>query len=99
LGAADIMVGNSSSGIIEAGSFGLPVLNIGDRQHGRERNENTVDLPPTYTAVRDAALHALAGGRRPIRNVYGDGRAGDRILEFLATLPLTAELLKKYNAY
>lgn len=99
LRAANVMVGNSSSGIIEAASFGLPVLNIGDRQHGRERNDNTTEVPPEYLAIRKALTDALAGGRFPIRNRYGDGQAGERIVELLATLPITATLLKKSNAY
>lgn len=51
---AAAMVGNSSSGILEAGSFHLPVVNIGDRQAGRVRGMNVVDVPPTRKAILDA---------------------------------------------
>lgn len=97
--ACDVMVGNSSSGIIEAASFGLPVVNVGSRQDGRERSGNTVDVPPEATAVRNAVNAALAHGRRTTSNVYGDGRAGERMMRLFQELPLTPDLLKKTNAY
>jgi GDP/UDP-N,N'-diacetylbacillosamine 2-epimerase (hydrolysing) len=99
LAAADVLVGNSSSGIIEAASFGLPVINVGDRQVGRERSANVVDVPIDEGSIRRATLVALRAGRSRIRNVYGDGRAGKRIVESLTRLPLTHDLLKKRNAY
>lgn len=99
LTACDVMVGNSSSGIIEAASFGLPVVNVGSRQDGRERSGNTVDVPPEATAVRDAVSAALAHGRRTTNNIYGDGRAGERMVRLFQGVPLTPDLLKKTNAY
>lgn len=97
--ACDVMVGNSSSGIIEAASFGLPVVNVGSRQDGRERSGNTVDVPPKAIAVRNAVNAALAHGRRTTNNVYGDGRAGERMVGLFQELPLTPDILKKTNAY
>ncbi|MEO1040295.1 MAG: UDP-N-acetylglucosamine 2-epimerase [Pseudomonadota bacterium] len=80
---ARVMVGNSSSGIIEAAGFGLPVVNIGDRQKGRERSANTIDVAATPDAILDglrraddAAFRARA---RTADNVYGDGETGPRI--------------------
>lgn len=99
LESADAMVGNSSSGIIEAASFGLPVVNVGDRQLGRERNINTVDVPADRTAIHAALVAALAHGRYSHRNIYGDGLAGERIVELLSTLPFLKDLLSKSNAY
>ena len=99
LEAADAMVGNSSSGIIEAASFGLPVVNVGNRQHGRERNANTADVPAERTSIRTALATALAHGRHPRQNIYGDGRAAEKIVELLSTLPLSKDLLSKINAY
>ncbi len=99
LAAADILVGNSSSGIIEAASFGLPVINVGDRQRDRERNTNTLDVAVERAAIHAALAGALAGGRQPHRNIYGDGQAGRRIVELLSTLPLSKDLLRKSNAY
>lgn len=99
LARADVLVGNSSSGIIEAASFGLPVVNVGNRQQGRERSSNVTDVPPEKNAVRQAIESALKKGRCPGANVYGDGLAGARIVELLATLPLTTAILAKTNAY
>lgn len=99
LEAADVLVGNSSSGIIEAASFGLPVINVGDRQQGRERNANTVDVPVERTTIQAALGAALRHGRHPRQNIYGDGRAGEKIAELLSTLPFTKDLLNKSNAY
>lgn len=99
LAAADVLVGNSSSGIIEAASFGLPVVNVGDRQQGRERNANTADVPAERTAIHAALVAALRHGRFPCQNIYGDGRAGKKIVELLSTLPFPKDLLNKSNAY
>ncbi|MFJ9534529.1 UDP-N-acetylglucosamine 2-epimerase [Herbaspirillum sp. NPDC101396] len=99
MAAAEVMVGNSSAGIIEAASFGTPVINIGSRQHLRERNANTVDVPTDETAISAALVHALHQGRRPLQNVYGDGSAGLRILQLLSETDLNAAMLAKSNAY
>ena len=99
MACADVMVGNSSSGIIEAASFGLPVVNVGSRQHGRERSSNVCDVSTERSAISQALDNAIKSGKTPIKNVYGDGQTGERIVNLLATLPLTAELLKKSNAY
>ena len=99
LAAADVMVGNSSSGIIEAASFGLPVINVGTRQTGRERSANTADVAPDRAAIAAAIHDASRRGRAACVNVYGDGRASERIVKLLATLPFDAALLAKTNAY
>lgn len=96
---ADLMVGNSSAGIIEAASFGTPVLNVGPRQNLRERNANVVDVPAAPEALADGVAGLLARGRFPLQNIYGDGRAGERITRLLATTPLDAALLMKVNRY
>jgi GDP/UDP-N,N'-diacetylbacillosamine 2-epimerase (hydrolysing) len=99
MAAADVMVGNSSSGIIEAASLGLPVVNVGERQSGRERSPNVTDVPPDRDAVRDAIENALKTGRLFGVNVYGDGRAGDRIIGLLESVPLSRMILMKSNTY
>ena len=65
---AAVMVGNSSSGVIEAGLFGLPVINVGDRQKGRERGGNVIDVPNDADAV-GAALDRLGAVPRALRVV------------------------------
>jgi GDP/UDP-N,N'-diacetylbacillosamine 2-epimerase (hydrolysing) len=99
MGAADVMVGNSSSGIIEAASLGLPVINVGDRQAERERSGNVIDAPSDAKVIKSAVREALNAPRREWINVYGDGAAGDRIVDLLTSLPLTPQLLMKTNAY
>lgn len=95
----DAMVGNSSAGIIEAASFGTPVVNVGSRQNLRERNANVVDVAADPAAVRDALAQALAGGRLTPANVYGDGQAAQRIVTVLRDTALDAGLMAKINGY
>ena len=99
LAAADVMVGNSSSGIIEAASFGLPVVNVGSRQYLRERNRNIFDVEPHAQAVDAVVAQVLRLGRLPRHNVYGDGQAAQRIVTLLRTISLDASILVKANAY
>lgn len=99
MAAADIMVGNSSSGIIEAATFGTPVINIGQRQNLRERNGNVIDVGVDDIAIGQAITAALNGPRYPRVNVYGDGKAGGRIAEILATVDIEALSHGKTNAY
>lgn len=99
MAVCDVMVGNSSSGIIEAATFGTPVINIGTRQNLRERNLNVSDIGAGTAIVQTAVKLALQKRRFPQRNGYGDGHAGDRIAIHLAQLGLGSELLMKSNAY
>lgn len=97
--AAAVMVGNSSSGIIEAASFGLPVVNIGRRQDGRVRQPNIVDAPLSRAGILNAIRQALAPEFRAAlgnhANVYGDGNAAKRIADVLERQPLGPELVVK----
>jgi GDP/UDP-N,N'-diacetylbacillosamine 2-epimerase (hydrolysing) len=99
---AAAIVGNSSSGIIEAASFGTPVVDVGPRQAGRERSGNVVNVPLQARAIR-GALAGLWRGGRPARwrgrNVYGGDGAGERIARMLAGLSVDARLLRKLIAY
>jgi UDP-hydrolysing UDP-N-acetyl-D-glucosamine 2-epimerase len=97
-----VMIGNSSSGLTEAPSFRLPVVNIGDRQRGRVRAPNVIDVATSATAIRRGIQKACAPGFRAalagMRNPYErfrDGSASERIKEVLKRLPLSANLLKK----
>jgi UDP-N-acetylglucosamine 2-epimerase (non-hydrolysing)/GDP/UDP-N,N'-diacetylbacillosamine 2-epimerase (hydrolysing) len=101
---AAAMVGNSSSGIIEAPFFGVPVVNIGSRQAGRLRAENVLDAPHDQEAIRSAVACALndetfRARARAARNPYGDGHAGEQIVEVLVSLEIGPQLLKKQIAY
>ena len=93
------MVGNSSSGLIEAPSFGLPVVNVGDRQQGRQRGVNVVDCAATEADVRAALDRATDPAFRQqakeTPSPFGDGRASERILKGLAETALDNTLLNK----
>ena len=99
LGASDLMIGNSSSGIIESASFALPCVNIGTRQNDRQRNENTFDCPSLTQESVAKAIDAARSWDRKTENVYGDGRTDVRLLERLNKLDLTPELLSKRMAF
>jgi GDP/UDP-N,N'-diacetylbacillosamine 2-epimerase (hydrolysing) len=96
---AEVLVGNSSSGIIEATSLNTPVVNIGNRQRCRERNPNVIDVAPVKSEIVVAITKAREMKGQRWRNVYGEGGASARIVECLATLPLSPEVLEKVNAY
>ena len=101
LDQAAVLIGNSSSGILEAPSFGLPVVNIGARQQGRVRSVNIIDTPPDADAVTRALRRALdpawrAALRAAPHNPHGDGRASERIADVVAALDLARpDLLTK----
>lgn len=94
---SQILVGNSSSGMIEAPAVGTPVVNVGSRQLGRERADQLViDAAETRSSIRGAIARAIALG--PITTptkIYGDGTAGPRIASLLAKMPLTHEFRRK----
>jgi UDP-hydrolysing UDP-N-acetyl-D-glucosamine 2-epimerase len=99
LRTAVAMVGNSSSGIIEAPSFELPVVNVGIRQHGRTRAANVIDVGDDRNAILAGIRRAVSPPFRRslagLRNPYGDGHAAERIVEHLATVDLGPQLLVK----
>ncbi len=99
LAAADLLIGNSSSGIIEAASFGTPVVNVGDRQLDRERNGNVIDAPAEEAAIRAAIRLARELPRELRENVYGDGETDVRVAALMASIALDGALLKKSNTY
>lgn len=95
----DLMVGNSSAGIIEAASFGTPVVNIGDRQALRERNANVLDVGGDAVSIAAGIGKALEIGRLAPANRFGDGNAARRIVKVLRTVVLSEGLTRKSNAY
>ncbi len=83
LAEVDAVVGNSSSGLYEAPSFGIPTVNIGDRQKGRVRAESVLDCAPEREAIKRTIDRALEMDCSEVRNPYGDGRAVERMLRVL----------------
>lgn len=104
LAAADLMIGNSSSAIMEAPSFGLPCINLGSRQQGRLRGSNLIDSAHDRSAIGNAIREALtnAAFRQACAtryNPYGDGHTGPRVASLLTTLDLGPRWLSKRNSY
>ena len=104
---ADVMIGNSSSGLIEAPVFGLPFVLVGTRQDGRERGPSVLDVPHDKKKILEAldiALHDEAfkrraqGGPHPY-DPFDDAGAGARIAKVLATVSIDGDLIQKQIAY
>lgn len=93
LAHAAVMAGNSSSGLIDSPVFGVPVVNIGERQEGRERGDNVLDAPSDRQAIQKAIHRALTDQdfiqkAKKTTNPYGDGHASGKILSALQSLDL-----------
>lgn len=98
---AQAMVGNSSSGIIEASSFKLPVVNIGTRQEGRIRARNVIDVGYTLQEIRRGLRQALSGSFKAklkgLKNPYGDGKTSEYIVRVLAAIDLKCLGMKRFK--
>jgi UDP-hydrolysing UDP-N-acetyl-D-glucosamine 2-epimerase len=95
----EVMVGNSSSGIMETASFALPTVNLGMRQQGRERAPNVLDAAARKEEILRQVARARSAefreGLKGMTNPYGDGTASETIVRVLTTVPLGVELLVK----
>lgn len=99
LSLSKLIIGNSSSGIIESASLGTPCVNIGSRQNSRLRNNNTIDCP---TIARDQILNAIHSAFQlplPYINKYGDGKTDIKLLDMLTNLDVSITPLSKQNTY
>ncbi|MFD0977923.1 UDP-N-acetylglucosamine 2-epimerase [Salinimicrobium gaetbulicola] len=83
------LIGNSSAGIRECSYLGVPVINIGNRQHRRCRAENVVDVNYDRKEILEAVKKVIKNGHFPSSGIYGDGNSGEKIAEILATTDLT----------
>jgi UDP-N-acetylglucosamine 2-epimerase (non-hydrolysing)/GDP/UDP-N,N'-diacetylbacillosamine 2-epimerase (hydrolysing) len=91
----DVVVGNSSSGVLEAPSLNVPTVDIGDRQKGRERASSVFNTPPERNAIVEAISKAAIRGRQPTISPYGDGESSQRFADVIAAVPDFRKLLKK----
>ena len=93
----DLLIGNTSSGIIEAASFKKPVVNIGDRQKGRLRGENVIDcnLNSLQDSIKLALSSSFKNKIKNMNNIYGTGAAADIILDKLINEPIS--VIKKFR--
>jgi len=102
LAQVDLLLGNSSSGIMESASFALPTVNIGLRQQGRDRARNIVDTDADLRSIHDGVRIARSAEFRRsllgLANPYGDGFASEKIVRVLTTVPLSRELLMKRHS-
>ena len=100
---ADVLVGNSSCGIIEAASFKTPVVNIGTRQQGRERAVNVIDSGYGRTEIENAVKKATTKDFlekiKDCKNPYGDGRSAGKIADILSKTEIDKRLLEKKLTY
>jgi UDP-hydrolysing UDP-N-acetyl-D-glucosamine 2-epimerase len=99
LANVDLMVGNSSSGIMETASLALPTVNVGARQFGREHARNVLDARAEKQSILEKIEEARSICFKPslegMTNPYGDGHAAERIVEILTSVPLGSDLLRK----
>lgn len=97
----DGVVGNSSSGIAEAPSFGIGTINIGDRQAGRLSAASVIDVPPERSAIEEALARLFTSEFQQLAstavNPYGAGGASEAIVRTLATIPLDGLLKKRFR--
>lgn len=85
LNNASCIVGNSSSGIRESAYLGVPSVNIGNRQNGRQRAENVVDVPHDANDIKRAIINQAENGSYESSVIYGNGNSGERIADILAS--------------
>jgi UDP-N-acetylglucosamine 2-epimerase (non-hydrolysing)/GDP/UDP-N,N'-diacetylbacillosamine 2-epimerase (hydrolysing) len=102
--SVDLMIGNSSSGIIEAPSFKLPVINIGSRQQGRTRSANILDIAAEKNEIIHAIDFALHNKKfkqkvRGCKNQFGNGTAAKKMIKILKKIPLNETLIQKQITY
>ena len=90
------LVGNSSVGIRECSYLGVPVVNIGSRQQGRERGKGVIDVGHSKDRIKDAILHQIKHGSYEREEIYGSGDSGVKIAAILAKSPLDIEKTISY---
>jgi len=104
MNTVDIMIGNSSSGIIEAPTLKTPVLNIGNRQSGRERSDNIINVNPDKEGILKATELILNDEDfkkkvKNCKNKFGEGDASKKIVDVLKNIEINSQLLQKQITY
>lgn len=90
------LVGNSSVGIRETSFLGVPTVNVGTREAGRERGENVLDVDYNRVQIQEAIKKQISNGRYPSNPLYGSGDAGEQIARILAEVSLRSEKRLSY---
>ena len=96
LKSSKCLIGNSSVGIRECAYMGVPVVNIGSRQNGRERGQNVLDVKYCKNEIQRAVLRQIEAGKYPRNDIYGDGQSGVQICEILRQAPLEYQKVLQY---
>jgi len=98
-----VLVGNSSSGIIEASYFKIPVVNLGIRQKGREKGKNVIDIEyPNSELIKKSIIKALKMKKTFLKTqekLYGEGNSSKKIAEILEKIKLDKKLIQKQITY
>ena len=93
-----VLVGNSSSGLIEGSYFGIPVINIGSRQIGREKAKNVIDVTNDVSDTIKRKLLSATNSKKhryPRSYIYGKGNSSKKIVKYLETIKISKELIEK----
>lgn len=90
------LIGNSSVGIRECAYLGIPVVNVGSRQNGRERGKSVIDVPYDKELIKAAILKQVKHGHYPSDKIYGKGDAGKKIADLLSKKDLTFQKILRY---
>ena len=96
---AEGLIGNSSSGIHEAASFDIPVVNIGTRQAGRLRPSNVIDVGYDKDEIIEAIENCRLLKGKKFENPYGDGKSAEKIVDLLKTIDISSEIIQKRITY
>ena len=95
-----MVVGNSSSGLIEVPSFKIPTINIGDRQRGRLKSKSVIDCKPIKDSIIKAFEIAKSTSFKKsldsLENLYGTGNSSDKIMTVLRNIDIKGVLKKKF---
>ena len=98
---SNVIIGNSSSGILEAPYFEKPVVNIGDRQRGREKSKNVIDCRSSYQdiyrAIKKAESSVFLKSLKNTKKFYGEGKASEKAIKILKKVQLKGLILKKFH--
>ncbi|MGB4660451.1 MAG: UDP-N-acetylglucosamine 2-epimerase [Mobilitalea sp.] len=98
-----VVIGNSSSGLLEAPSFGVPTINIGDRQKGRLQSASVINCPAKESAIRHAITIACSDdfktAAKNCSNPYGDGKTSDKIIEVIKDHVMNQRIQLKKSFY
>jgi UDP-N-acetylglucosamine 2-epimerase len=94
-----LLVGNSSSGLIEGSYFNIPVVNIGIRQKYREHGKNVMNVNGTTNSIYDAIMKAIKRKKLTNEFIYGDGTSSRKIVKYMERINLGTDLIQKHLYY